>query len=105
MVEHVPAHAQLEEEEMVGPMNTPFVSPSQPTNKYLCDDIGNKKICISIITMYLYLYNMHGFCMGCISLVTSRPAIRRIKSMVCDRIPTQSKKERAQQLQREMTTD
>ena len=43
MVEHVPVHvhAQLEEEQMAEPMNTPVVSASQPTSKYHCNDIGN----------------------------------------------------------------
>ena len=33
MGEHVLSHAQLEEEQMVEPMNTPVVSTSHPTGK------------------------------------------------------------------------
>ena len=62
MAEHVPAHAQLEEEQMTEPMNTLVVSPSQPIGKYHCNDIGNNEIRISIINTHLYLYNFIGFC-------------------------------------------
>ena len=62
MAEHVPTHAQLEEEQMAEPMNTPFVSASHPTSKDHCNDIGNNEICISIITTHLYLYNCLVFC-------------------------------------------
>ena len=54
MAEHASAHAQLEDEQMTEPMNTPIVSPSRPTGKHHCNDIGNNEICISIITMHLY---------------------------------------------------
>ena len=57
MVEHVLALTQLEEEQMVEPMNTPIVSASHPTYKYHCNDIGDNEIHISIITTHLYLYN------------------------------------------------
>ena len=43
MAEYVPAHAQLEEEQMTEPMNTPFFLASQPTNKYHYNDIGIMK--------------------------------------------------------------
>ena len=62
MAEHVPSHAQMEEEQMAEPMNTPVVSASHPTGKYHCNDIGNNEICISIIKTHLYLYNYLGFC-------------------------------------------
>ena len=62
MEEHVHAHAQMEEEQMAEPMNTPVVSTSQPTGKDHCNDIGNNEICISIITKHLYLYNCLRFC-------------------------------------------
>ena len=62
MVEHVSAHAQLEEEQMEELMNTPIVSASHPTCKDHFNDIGNNEICISIITTHLYLYNGLGFC-------------------------------------------
>ena len=62
MVEHVSSHAQLEEEQMAEPMNTPIISGGQPTCKDHCNDIGNNEICISIITSHLYLYNCLGFC-------------------------------------------
>ena len=39
MTQHVPAHAQLEEEQMTEPMNTPVVSASQPRGKDHCNDI------------------------------------------------------------------
>ena len=55
MVEHIPTHAQLEEEQMVERMNTPVVSASHPTCKDHCNDIGNNELCISIISMHLYL--------------------------------------------------
>ena len=35
MVENVPAHAKLEDEQMAEPMNTPVVSPSQPIGKII----------------------------------------------------------------------
>ena len=41
MAEHVPAHAQMEEEKMAEPMNTLTVSASQPTCKNHCNDLGN----------------------------------------------------------------
>ena len=41
MAYHVPAHAQLEKEQMEEPMNTPVVSVSEPIGKYHCNDIGN----------------------------------------------------------------
>ena len=98
MVEHVPAHAQLEEEEMVGPMNTPFVSPSQPIGKYHCNDIVNNKICISIITMHLYIYiKCMVFAWDASLQWPPCPTIRCTKSMVWERIPTQS-------IEREETT-
>ena len=62
MAEHVPAHAQIEEEQMEEPMNTPVVLASQPTSIDHCNDIGNNEIHISIITKHLYLYNFIGFC-------------------------------------------
>ena len=49
MVDHVPTHAQMEEEQMAEPMNTPVVSSSRPTCKYHCNAIGNNEIRISII--------------------------------------------------------
>ena len=57
MAEHVPSHAQMEEEQMEEPMKTLVVSASYPTSKYHCNDIGNNEIHISIITTHLYLYN------------------------------------------------
>ena len=62
MADHEPAHAQMEEEQMVEPMNTLTVSASQPTGKDNCNDIGNNEIHISVITKHLYLYNFIGFC-------------------------------------------
>ena len=44
MVEHVPAHAQMEEEQMEEPMNTLVVSASHPTGKDHCNDLGNNEI-------------------------------------------------------------
>ena len=41
MEEHVPAHAQMEEEQMAEPMNTLTVLASRPTGKDHCSDIGN----------------------------------------------------------------
>ena len=41
MTKNVPIHAQMEEEQMVEPMNTSIVSASHPTCKYHCNDIGN----------------------------------------------------------------
>ena len=58
---HVPAHAQLEEEQMEKPMNTLVVSAIQPTGKNHCNDIVNNEIYISIITTQLYLYKCLGF--------------------------------------------
>ena len=40
MAEHVPAHAQMEEEQME-PMNTLTISVIQPIGKYHCNDIEN----------------------------------------------------------------
>ena len=57
MEEHVPSHTQLEEEQIVEPMNTPIVSSTHPIGKYHCNDIINNEMGISIITMHLlYLY-------------------------------------------------
>ena len=56
MGEHVPAHAQMEEEIMAEPMNTPVVSASHPDKDH-CNDLGYNEIRISIITKHLYLYN------------------------------------------------
>ena len=41
MVEHVPAHAQMEEEQMVEPMNTLTMSASQPIGKEHYNYLGN----------------------------------------------------------------
>ena len=62
MEEHVPSHAQSEEEQMAEPMNSPVDSVSQPTGKDHCNDLENNEIRISIITKHLYLYNFLGFC-------------------------------------------
>ena len=62
MVEHVPTHAQMEEEQMGEPMNTPVVSASQSMGNDHCNDLENNEIHISIITKNLYLYNFIGFC-------------------------------------------
>ena len=61
MGEHVPAHAQMEEEQLAKPMNTPVVLASQPIGKDHCNDLGNKEIRISIITKKLYLYKLYWF--------------------------------------------
>ena len=55
MAEHVPTHAQMEDEQMAEPMNTPVVSVSYPTGKDHCNDLGNNEIRISIITKHLHL--------------------------------------------------
>ena len=57
MVEHVSSHAQPREEQMEEPMNTLVDSTSQPTGKDHCNEIENNEICISLITLHLYLYN------------------------------------------------
>ena len=62
MAEHVPFHAQLGEEQMAEPMNTPIDSASHPTGKYHCNEIENNEKNISIITFHLYLYNCLVFC-------------------------------------------
>ena len=46
MAKHVSTHAQLEEEQMEKPMNTPIVSPSNPTSKDHCNDLRNNEICM-----------------------------------------------------------
>ena len=46
MAQHVPAHAQLKEEQMEKPMNTPLVSASHPTSKDHCNDLVNNEICM-----------------------------------------------------------
>ena len=71
MAEHVPAHAQMEEEQMAEPMNTLTVSASQPTNKYHCNDIGNNDAPLQ---------------------QPPRPTIRHTRSMVRESMPTQSTK-------------
>ena len=62
MTEHVPSHAQLKEEQMAEPMNTPVESTSQSACKYHCNEIENNEKRISIITLHLYLYKCLGFC-------------------------------------------
>ena len=62
MEEHVPSHAQSEEEQMVEPTNSPVDSASQPTGKDHCNEIENNEKRISIITLHLYLYNCLRFC-------------------------------------------
>ena len=57
MAEHVPSHAQMEEEQMAEPMNIPVVSTSQPTSKDNCNGLENNEIRISIVTKHLYLLN------------------------------------------------
>ena len=69
MVEHVHAHAQLEEEQMEEPMNTPVVSINHPTGKYHCNDIGNNDAPLQQPP--------------CLT-------IRCTRSMVWERMPTQS---------------
>ena len=61
MAEHVPSHAQMEEEQMAEKMDTPVVLASRPTRKDHCNVIGNNEIRVSIITKNLYLYNCLGF--------------------------------------------
>ena len=41
MAEHVPTHAQMEEEQMEEPMNNLVVSSSQPIGKDHCNYLGN----------------------------------------------------------------
>ena len=62
MEEHVPTHAQMEEEKMAEPMNTLTISASHPIGEYHCNDLGNNEIGITIITKHLYLYKFIGFC-------------------------------------------
>ena len=69
MVEHVPAHAQMEEEQMAKAMNTPIFSASHPTGKDHCNDLGNND-------------GPHQW--------PPCPTIRHTRSMVQDSMPTQS---------------
>ena len=71
MKEHVPAHAQMEEEKMEEPMNTLVVSASQPIGKYHCNDLGNN-------------YAPHQR--------PPRPTIQCTKSMVWESMTTKSTK-------------
>ena len=71
MEEHVLAHAQMEEEQMEEPMNTLTVSASQWIGKYDCNDLGNNDAPHQRPPL---------------------PTIRRTKSMVRERMPTQSTK-------------
>ena len=41
MAENLPVHAQMEDEQMEEPMNSPVVSASQPTGKDHCNNLGN----------------------------------------------------------------
>ena len=41
MVEHIPSHAQLEEEQMAEPMNTPVDLASQPIGNDHCNETKN----------------------------------------------------------------
>ena len=61
MEEHVPSHAQLGEEQMAEPMNTPVDSASQPVGKDHCNEIENNEKCIPITISHLYLYKCLGF--------------------------------------------
>ena len=69
MAEHVPTHAQMEEEEMAEPMNTLTVLASQPIVKDHCNDLGNNDV-----------PHQRPPC----------PTIRHTRSMVQDSMPTQS---------------
>ena len=69
MAEHVPSHAQMEEEQMVEPMNTLTVSTSHPIGKYHCNDLGNND-------------SPHQR--------PQIPTIQRTRSMVQESMPTQS---------------
>ena len=69
MEEHVPSHAQMEEEQMTKPMNTLIVWTSPPKGKDYCNDLGNNDAPLQ---------------------QPPHPTIRHTRSMVRESLPTQS---------------
>ena len=105
MAEHVPSHAQMEEEQMLEPNNTLVVSASQPTSKYHCNDLGNNEICISIKpNIYIYI-NLLVFVDDTPLQRPPRPTIRCTRSMVRERMPTQSTERDGTTISTGMTTN